>query len=146
MLVSLLVLLESEWVLRSRYGFNREALLSIFRALLETRELTFEDEPALEEALFRGQDGACVFSDCLITAHNRQMGCRATAAFNGKSARLPGTVSVQWKGDVCRQMLIVADVPWSRWRMSTNAQSGYRESQFKVLHTERLSGRQFDDS
>jgi predicted nucleic acid-binding protein len=30
-LVSLLVLLESEWVLRSRYGFNREALLSIFR-------------------------------------------------------------------------------------------------------------------
>jgi predicted nucleic-acid-binding protein len=36
-LVSLLVLLESEWVLRSRYGFNREALLSIFRALLEAR-------------------------------------------------------------------------------------------------------------
>jgi predicted nucleic-acid-binding protein len=52
-LVSLLVLLESEWVLRSRYGFNREAVLSIFRALLEARELSFEDEPALEEALFR---------------------------------------------------------------------------------------------
>ncbi len=51
-LVSLLVLLESEWVLRSRYGFGREALLSIFRALLEARELSFEDEPALEEALF----------------------------------------------------------------------------------------------
>ena len=49
-LVSLLVLLESEWVLRSRYGFNREALMSIFRALLEARELSFEDEPALEEA------------------------------------------------------------------------------------------------
>ena len=48
-LVSLLVLLESEWVLRRRSGFNREALLSIFRALLEARELTFEDEPALEE-------------------------------------------------------------------------------------------------
>jgi hypothetical protein len=31
---SLLVLLESEWVLRSRYGFNREAVLSIFRAHL----------------------------------------------------------------------------------------------------------------
>ena len=48
-LVSLLVLLESEWVLRRRSGFNREALLSIFRALLEARELTFEDEPALGE-------------------------------------------------------------------------------------------------
>ncbi|MGO9930740.1 MAG: PIN domain-containing protein [Steroidobacteraceae bacterium] len=93
-LVSLLVLLESEWVLRSRYGFNREALLSIFRALLEARELLFEDEPALEEALFHWKDGACGFFDCLITAHNRRMGCRATAAFDGKAARLPGTVPI----------------------------------------------------
>jgi predicted nucleic-acid-binding protein len=93
-LVSLLVLLESEWVLRSRYGFNREALLSIFRALLEARELSFEDEPALEEALFYWKDSACGFSDCLITAHNRQMGCRATATFDGKAVRLPGTVSL----------------------------------------------------
>lgn len=90
-LVSLMVLLESEWVLRSRYGFNREAVLAIFRALLAARELSFEDEPALEEALFRWKDSACEFSDCLITAHNRQIGCRATATFDGKAARLPGT-------------------------------------------------------
>ena len=90
-LVSLMVLLESECVLRSRYGFNRQALLGIFRALLEARELSFEDEPALEEALFRWKDSACEFSDCLITAHNRQIGCRATATFDGKAARLPGT-------------------------------------------------------
>ena len=90
-LVSLLVLLESEWVLRSRYGFNRESLLEIFRALLEARELSFEDESALEDALFRWKDNACEFSDCLITAHNRQIGCRATATFDGKAARLPGT-------------------------------------------------------
>ena len=90
-LVSLLVLLESEWVLRSRYGFNRESLLEIFRALLEARELSFEDESALEEGLFRWKDNACEFSDCLITAHNRQIGCRATATFDGKAARLPGT-------------------------------------------------------
>jgi predicted nucleic-acid-binding protein len=90
-LVSLLVLLESEWVLRSRYGFNRGSLLEIFRALLEARELSFEDEAALEEALFRWKDSACEFSDCLITAHNRQIGCRATATFDGKAARLPGT-------------------------------------------------------
>jgi predicted nucleic-acid-binding protein len=93
-LVSLLVLLESEWVLRSRYGFNRGALLDIFRALLEARELSFEDEPALEEALFRWKDSACEFSDCLITAHNRQLGCRATATFDGKAARLPGAQSI----------------------------------------------------
>ena len=93
-LVSLLVLLECEWVLRSRYGFSRAALLSIFRALLEARELSFEDEPALEEALFHWKDSACDFSDCLIAAHNRQMGCRATATFHAKAARLPTTVAV----------------------------------------------------
>jgi predicted nucleic-acid-binding protein len=93
-LVSLLVLLESEWVLRSRYGFSRDALLSIFRALLEARELSFEDEPALEEALFHWKDSGCGFSDCLIAAHNRQMGCRATATFDAKATRLPGTLPV----------------------------------------------------
>ena len=86
-LVSLLVLLESEWVLRSRYGFSRDALL-------EARELSFEDEPALEEALFHWKDSACGFSDCLIAAHNRQMGCRATATFDAKATRLPGTLPV----------------------------------------------------
>jgi len=93
-LVSLLVLLESEWVLRSRYGFDRGALLGIFRSLLEARELSFEDEPALEEALFHWKDSPCQFSDCLITAHNRQMGCRATATLDEKAARLPGAERV----------------------------------------------------
>jgi predicted nucleic-acid-binding protein len=94
-LVSLLVLLETEWVLRSRYGFNREALQGIFRSLLEARELSFEDEPALEEALFHWKDSPCEFSDCLITAHNRRMGCRATATFDARAARLPGAESVR---------------------------------------------------
>ncbi len=93
-LISLPVLVETEWVLRSRYGFEREALLNIFHAMLEARELTFEDEPALEEALFYWKDSTCGFADCLIAAHNRQLGCRATATFDAKAARLPSTVRV----------------------------------------------------
>lgn len=93
-LISLPVLLETEWVLRSRYGFDRDAVLGIFRSLLETQELSFEDEPAVEEALFHWSDSRCGFSDCLIAAHHRQMGCRATATFDGKAARLPGVVAV----------------------------------------------------
>jgi len=93
-LVSLPVLIETEWVLRSRYGLNREAVLRVFRAALEARELSFEDEPAFEEALFNWKESTCGFSDCLITAHNRQLGCRATATFDIKAARLPGTLPV----------------------------------------------------
>jgi predicted nucleic-acid-binding protein len=93
-LVSLPVLIESEWVLRSGYGFKRDAVLGMFRALLEARELPFEDEPAVEEALFYWKDSACGFADCLITAHNRQLRCRATATFDAKAARLPGALSL----------------------------------------------------
>jgi len=93
-LVSLLVLIESEWVLRSRYGFKQDEILQMFRSLLEARELTFEDEAAVEEALFHWNDSACGFADCLISAHNRQLGCRATATFDAKAARLPGTLRV----------------------------------------------------
>lgn len=88
-LVSLLVLIETEWVLRSRYELNRRTTLSLFRAALEAHELSFEDEPAVEEALFHWKDSACGLSDCLIAAHNRRLGCRATATFDSKAARLP---------------------------------------------------------
>ena len=93
-LVSLLVLIETEWVLRSRYEMKRDAMLGLFRAALEARELSFEDEPAVEEALFHWKESACGLSDCLITAHNRQLGCRATATFDVKAARLPATLSL----------------------------------------------------
>ena len=93
-LVSLPVLVETEWVLRSRYGLSREAMLGVFRAALEARELSFEDEPAFEEALYHWKDSACGFADCLIAAHNRRLGCRATATFDAKATRLPGTIRV----------------------------------------------------
>jgi predicted nucleic-acid-binding protein len=93
-LVSILVLIESEWVLRSRYGFEPGEILGMFRTLLEARQLSFEDEPAVEEGLFRWNDSACGLADCLIIAHNRQLGCRATATFDSKAARLPGTLAV----------------------------------------------------
>jgi predicted nucleic-acid-binding protein len=92
-LISLLVMIETEWVLRSRYELDKTTTLAALRRLLETRELSFEDEPAIEEALFNWQDSNCGFTDCLIAAHNRRLGCRATATFDGKAARLPGFVA-----------------------------------------------------
>lgn len=92
-LVSLLVMIETEWVLRSRYELDKPTTLAALRRLLETRELSFEDEAAIEDALFNWQDSSCGFTDCLIAAHNRRLGCRATATFDSKAARLPGFVA-----------------------------------------------------
>lgn len=92
-LVSLLVLLETEWVLRSRYALPKGDILGAFSSLLETAELEVESEGAVEEALFRWRDSTAQFADCLINARHRQLGCRATATFDTKAAKLPGFVA-----------------------------------------------------
>ncbi len=49
--VPLTVVLELERVLRSRYGFPKEQILNTLSSLLETRELVFQDEAAVEHSL-----------------------------------------------------------------------------------------------
>jgi predicted nucleic-acid-binding protein len=88
--VSLLVLVETEWVLRSRYGLDKPATVLALVSLLETGELSFEDEAAVEEALHNWRKSPCGFADCLIIAHNRRSGCTGTFTFDRRAARLPG--------------------------------------------------------
>lgn len=92
--VSLLVLQEMEWVLRSRYKLSRPDIAEAISALLDTVEVDFEDEGAVEETLFVWKDNAAEFSDCLIGTHNRRMGCRATATFDQRATTLGAFVGV----------------------------------------------------
>jgi len=59
------VSLELEWVLRSRYKFDKPTVVKAFVALLETQELEFESESLLENALDLYKHGAADFADCL---------------------------------------------------------------------------------
>jgi predicted nucleic-acid-binding protein len=93
-LVSLLVLLETEWVLRSRYEMAKADIVTAFSALLDTADLTFEDEPSVETAVYSWKDSAADFADCLIEARNRRLGCRATATFDVRALKLAGFISV----------------------------------------------------
>jgi predicted nucleic-acid-binding protein len=93
-LVSLLVLLETEWVLRSRYDLAKEDIVTAFSALLDTADLALEDEPSIENAVYSWKDSAADFADCLIEARNRRLGCRATATFDGGALKVPGFISV----------------------------------------------------
>jgi predicted nucleic-acid-binding protein len=92
-LISLLVLLETEWVLRSRYGVKKAQIIGAISGLLDAVELELEDEPAVEEALYVWKDNAAEFADCLISAHHRRLGCRATATFDVRAIKLPGFVA-----------------------------------------------------
>lgn len=92
--VSLLVLMEAEWVLRSRYGLQKTEIMEAISGLLDAAEVRFEDEPAIEETLFTWKDSAADFADCLIGAHNRRLGCRATATFDARAVKLPAFVGL----------------------------------------------------
>jgi predicted nucleic-acid-binding protein len=91
--VSQLVLLETEWVLRSRYSLPKSLILEAISGLLAAVDVRFEDEQAIEEALFIWKDASADFADCLIGARNRRLGCRATATFDLKASKLPGFVA-----------------------------------------------------
>ena len=93
-LVSMLVLLETEWVLRSRYELAKAEIVTAVSALLDTADLVFEDEPSVEHAVYSWKDSAADFADCLIEARNRRLGCRATATFDGRALKLAGFVPV----------------------------------------------------
>ena len=91
--VNQLVLLETEWVLRSRYSLTKNRIIEVISGLLEASDVQFEDEPAIEEALFTWKDASADFADCLIGAKNRRLGCRATATFDVRAGKLAGFVA-----------------------------------------------------
>lgn len=92
--ISLLVLLETEWVLRSRYKLEKSEIVGAFSELLSSMDLNFEDEPSIEEALFLWKDSPAQFADCLIGARHRALGCAGTATFDSDALKLPGWVGV----------------------------------------------------
>lgn len=51
LVIPVTVVLELEWVLRSRYKFSKSDVMDTFSAMLATIELVFESEGALEQAL-----------------------------------------------------------------------------------------------
>jgi len=88
--VNQLVIMETEWVLRSRYAVSKHQIIEALSGLLDAADVQFEDEPAIEQALFLWKDTTADFADCLIGAKNRRLGCRATASFDSKASKLPG--------------------------------------------------------
>jgi predicted nucleic-acid-binding protein len=89
--VPVTVMLELEWVLRSRYQFGRVDVSSALDGLLSAMELEVDNEPAVEQALWRyKQGGAPDFADCLHTALVSQADRGPMWTFDERAARLDG--------------------------------------------------------
>jgi predicted nucleic-acid-binding protein len=64
--------------------------LSCAKIIVRSREILFEDESSLEEALFSWRESNADLADCLIVARGRRLGCRKVVSFDAKAAQLPG--------------------------------------------------------
>jgi predicted nucleic-acid-binding protein len=89
-LISQLVLLECEWVLRSRYGLAKDEIFGAFSGLLDSTEVRVEDEACVEEALYVWRESGAEFADCLIGAKYRALGRASTVSFDERAVKLPG--------------------------------------------------------
>ena len=89
--VTTTVMLELEWVLRSRYRYNKPQVLAAMNALLDVTELEFQTEPALEQALWLfKQTGSRDFADCLHIALVSQISQGPLLTFDERAARIAG--------------------------------------------------------
>lgn len=89
--VTTTVMLELEWVLRSRYRYDKPQVLAAMNALLDVTELEFQTEPALEQALWLfKQTGSRDFADCLHIALVSQVSQGPLLTFDERAARIAG--------------------------------------------------------
>ena len=88
--VPISVALELEWVLRSRFGLDKDAVLHLFSQLLLTVELRFEAAAAIEWTLRQYREASTDFSDCLHAALASRAGEQPLWTFDKAAAKVGG--------------------------------------------------------
>lgn len=87
--VSLVALLETVWVMESRYGASAALVADIVSDLLDTASLELQDAAAVRAALQRYRAGNVDLHDCLIVSLAEQRKARGVT-FDAKAAKRLG--------------------------------------------------------
>ena len=90
LLVPITVVLELEWVLRSKLDLAKAQILDTMDALLSMVELSFESEGALEQALVDYAEGNADFGAYLHLALARKEGALPFWTFDKKATKAAG--------------------------------------------------------
>jgi predicted nucleic-acid-binding protein len=88
--ISLVCLAELVWVLRSKYRQPKREIVGWLERFLESSELAFESQSAVEQALAIYEGGKAEFSDCLIERSGAGAGCQSTLTFDAEAAESAG--------------------------------------------------------
>ena len=87
--ISLVVIVETIWVLESVYGFETPLIIEAILKLLKSQRLVVQCAKEIEEALTIESCGGDP-ADAIIAGLGRSFGCEKTVTFDKKAARLEG--------------------------------------------------------
>jgi len=92
--VPVTVVLELEWVLRSRLSQNKGQFIHTMSALLTMVEFSFEAEDAVEQALADYEDGNADFGEYMHLALSRRSAALPFWTFDRKATKAVGAKAV----------------------------------------------------
>ena len=92
--VSLVVLVELVWVLRSNYGLARGQVATVLETLLRSKELLVERAESVAQALERFEGAGADLADALIERIAAASGCEATFTFDAGAVKWAGMKAV----------------------------------------------------
>jgi predicted nucleic-acid-binding protein len=86
--ISLPTLIETIWVLDSRYGFDKDRIHDAVYKLIHSHKLTIQNRDEVELAL--AHRGSFDIADAIIAQVGLAAGCTATMTFDKKAAKIEG--------------------------------------------------------
>ena len=87
--ISLIVIAETAWVLKSVYRFTDAIIATAIERILQATELVVQNEQQVFSAVAALKQGQGSFADALIGALGSAAGCDHTLTFDRKALRLP---------------------------------------------------------
>jgi predicted nucleic-acid-binding protein len=85
--ISIANLMEIEWVLRSRYGYDRSDVARIIEDLTALPSIVIEQHDTAAYALTLYRTSKADFGECMIAASARSAGCTKVVTFDKTAAR-----------------------------------------------------------
>jgi predicted nucleic-acid-binding protein len=88
--VSIVVMVETVWVLDRAYGLSAQKIAAAVERVLQTDVLVIENEQEVFTAMIALKEGQGSFADSVIAELGLKAGCSCTLTFDHKAARLRG--------------------------------------------------------
>ncbi len=88
-LVTTLVLLETLWVLRTKYGLGRQDIRETVLKLENLSGVTFENQELIRKFLHHAADSVLELADLLIAIQANECGAQTVLTFDRKASRSP---------------------------------------------------------